>query len=146
MTETPGVQEPLTPQPSPKPAGVEPYKGEEQPQYPPAPPGFDDWEEHSGLPPVAVFDDPGDWVAGHFRAMKTNVGPNKSRMYYLALHPTKEIVGVWGATALDDRMDLLQPKPGDAILIQYLGVAETERGQNPVKVFRVRVKRKAGAP
>ncbi len=139
--------ESLSPQPSPQPAKVEPYKGEEQPEYPPAPQGFEDWEEHSGLPPVASFEQPGDWIAGHFRQMKLNVGPNKSRMYYLALHPTKEIVGVWGATALDDRMDLLAPKPGDAILIQYLGTAPTERGQNPVKVFRVRVKRgKAATP
>ncbi len=143
-------QSPLTPQPAPKPAELKPYiPGEEaggHPEYPPAPPGFDDWEEDSGLPPVAVFDEPGDFVAGHFRAVKADVGKNKSRMYYLALHPTKEIIGVWGSTALDDRMDLMQPKPGDAILIQYLGVQETARGQNPVKVFRVRLKRKAGAP
>jgi hypothetical protein len=74
--------------------------------------------------------------------MQENVGKNKSRMYYLALHPTKEIVGVWGATALDQRMNLLAPNPGDAVLVQYLGVQETQRGENPVKLFRVRVKRK----
>lgn len=141
MTEK-TVPEPLTPQASPKPAEVEPYKGGEQKDYPPAPEGFEEWEEHSGLPPVAVFDDPGDFVAGHYRGLQEKVGPNKSRMYYLALHPTKEVIGVWGSTALDRRMDLIAPVPGDALMIQFLGVEETERGQNPVKVFRVRVKRK----
>lgn len=139
-------QTPLSPQPSPKPAGVEPYKGEQK-HYPPAPEGFEEWEEHTGLPPTAVFEESGDFVAGHYRGMDPSVGPNKSRMYYLALHPTKEIIGVWGATALDKRMDMAAPNPGDAVMIQYLGEEATERGQNPVKVYRVRVKRKvAPAP
>lgn len=134
--------ESLSPQPSPRPANLEPYKPTEEKHYPPAPEGFEDFEEHSGLPPVAVFEEPGDFVAGHYRGMDPEVGPNKSKMYYLALHPTREIVGVWGATALDKRMTLMAPNPGDAVMIQYLGVEETERGQNPVKVFRVRIKRK----
>lgn len=132
----------LHPSPAPRPAAVEPYIGEERGDLPPAPAGFEEWEESSGLPPTASFEEPGDFISGHYRGMQENVGKNKSRMYYLALHPTKEIVGVWGATALDQRMNLLAPNPGDAVLVQYLGVQETQRGENPVKLFRVRVKRK----
>lgn len=139
-------EESLTPQQNPQPAKVEPYKPSEEKHYPPAPEGFEGWEEHSGLPDTAVFDAPGDWIAGHYRGMDQAVGPNKSRMYYLAMHPSKELIGVWGSTALDKRMTLLAPNPGDAVFIQFLGVEETERGQNPVKVFRVKIKRKAEKP
>lgn len=126
-----------------RPAHIKPYVPTEEETLPPVPVGFDQWEEASGLPGTVEFENVGDYVAGHFRTVEENIGPNKSRMYYILRHPEKDLVGIWGSTALNQKMKLLNPQPGDGVLIQYLGEKETERGQNPVKTFRVRIKRKA---
>lgn len=92
----------------------------------------------SGLTPVALMDEPGDYVSGIYGGQIDNVGPNHSRMYRIKLGDNLT-VSVWGSTALDNIMDLSTPKVGGHILIQYLGSKPTSRGLSPVKIFRVLV-------
>lgn len=114
---------------------------EDRADLPPAPAGFDEgFTEATGLPPVVEFEQPGDYVAGWYRGMKDEQGPNKSRIYHLEI-PGQGIVAVWGSTILDSRMNLLNPPFGSVLLIQYLGTVRTQRGLSPAKDFRVRVKR-----
>ena len=103
------------------------------------PPGWegDDVEEApSALTPAADWQEPGNGFVGEYIGMQEQVGPNKSRLYaFKAMDGSA--VSIWGSTALDQRMDFLQPAKGDALLVQYLGDQPTSRGMNPVKTFRV---------
>lgn len=101
------------------------------------PAGWDDAEEApSSLTPAADWQEPGEGFIGEYIGMQMEVGPNKSKLYAFRANDGTA-VSVWGSTALDARMDFLQPAKGDTILIQYLGDQATSRGLNPVKTFKV---------
>ncbi len=104
-----------------------------------------------GLPPSPVFETPGEAIFGLFVGVRDNVGPNNSRVYELMAHKgpdqKPELTAVWGSTALDRMFDSAMPKvqAGDRIGIVYLGERPTKRNQNPVKLFKLLVKRPGAA-
>ncbi len=101
------------------------------------PPGWEDGEEApSNFTPAADWQVPGNGFVGEYLGVQQEVGPNKSRLYAFKA-ADDSAVSIWGSTALDARMDFLQPARGDMILIQYMGDQLTSRGMNPVKTFRV---------
>jgi hypothetical protein len=101
------------------------------------PPGWDDAEEApSSFVPAANWQTPGEGFVGEYLGMQVEIGPNKSRLYAFKA-ADDQAVSIWGTTALDQRMDFLQPVKGDMLLVQYLGDQPTSRGMNPVKTFRV---------
>lgn len=104
------------------------------------PEGFQGGSEVSSFPPTVVFEDPGEFIAGFFNGMKEGVGPNESRMYYIILPHTKEVVAIWGSTILDSKIMHSAVKVGDKILIQRLeDIPSKKKGQSPAKNFRVLV-------
>jgi hypothetical protein len=101
------------------------------------PAGWDDAEEApSSLTPAADWQTPGEGFIGEYIGMQMEVGPNKSKLYAFRAGDGSA-VSIWGSTALDARMDFLQPAKGDTLLVQYLGDQPTSRGLNPVKTFKV---------
>lgn len=101
------------------------------------PAGWDNAEEApSGLTPAADWQEPGEGFIGEFIGMQEGIGPNKSRLYAFRAGDGSA-VSIWGSTALDARMNFIQPAKGDTMLVQYIGTAPTSRGLSPVKMFRV---------
>lgn len=100
-------------------------------------------EEQAGgeLPPMVMWEKPGNTAWGSLVQTELNVGPNKSRVYKLKHPRTGVEIGVWGTTVLDKAIDQLNPQPGDTVGIVYLGDVETSRNQNPAKLFRVLIQR-----
>lgn len=101
----------------------------------------------TGFPPTVKFEKPGDFIGGEFIHLRTDVGPNASRVYELAIagNEGKEAVKVvvWGSTALDRQWDSAYPpvQQGDKVGIVYIGEKATKRNQNPVKLFALKVVR-----
>ena len=98
--------------------------------------------------PVADWDKPGDCIAGTFQRVRTEVGPNNSRIYELNVDIPELLGGrkpfeaaFWGSTQLDDLFDTHEPPvtEGDRVLIIYTGTSPTKRGLNPVKLFTLTV-------
>lgn len=100
----------------------------------------------SGVLPMADFERAGSRVIGAYRATRENIGVNESRIYDFADPETGELFGVWGSTILDQRMDILLPKPGDFLRIIYLGDVITGRAQNPAHNFEVDLRPAALGP
>lgn len=101
------------------------------------PAGWDSAEEApGGFTPAADWQEPGEGFIGEYIGMQEGVGPNKSRLYAFRAGDGSA-VSVWGSTALDTRMNFIQPAKGDTMLIQYTGTQPTSRGLSPVKTFRV---------
>lgn len=100
----------------------------------------------AGFPPSAKFEHKGDAIFGVYIGMRKDVGPNHSRVYELSV-PSKDGEGmtvvVWGSTALDRQFDSAFPpiQTGDKLAIIYIGEKETNRKQNPVKLFVLKVVR-----
>lgn len=111
------------------------------------PDGFENAETLAGFPPSPEWKNPGDTLFGDFIGVKTDVGPNKSRLYEIAAFQGegKDLLGVavWGSAALDRLFDSAYPpiQTGDRIGIIYLGEKPTNRGLNPVKLFALKVLR-----
>lgn len=107
---------------------------------------FTNSETLSGFPPSAKFEKKGDTVFGEFVGLRTEVGPNSSRLYELAV-PKGDgetmTVAVWGSSALDRLFDSAYPpvQQGDRVAVIYLGEKGTRRAQNPVKLFALKIKR-----
>lgn len=100
----------------------------------------------TGFPPTVKFEKPGDFIGGEFVHLRTDVGPNHSRVYELAVPDgnggTFNAI-VWGATALDRQFDSAYPPilQGDKLGIVYIGEKSTKRKQSPVKLFALKVVR-----
>lgn len=92
--------------------------------------------DSGNLVPMAEFKAPGEYVAGWFHERRDNIGPNASRQYHIKIGPD-EIIGIWGCTILDAKMDKAAPARGQSIVIQYLGDVNTSRDQNQAHDFRV---------
>lgn len=98
----------------------------------------------AGFPPSVKFEKPGDFAGGEFIHLREDVGPNHSRVYELAVpdgNGSTFNVVVWGSTALDRQFDSAYPpiQQGDKIGIVYIGEKATQRKQNPVKLFALKV-------
>ncbi len=113
---------------------------------PPEIAGLKEGTQYSVVPseymhPTVEFENPGEYFIGRFDSARPDVGKNKSWMYLFMFDNKetgkRELVGVWGSTALDVKMARANPNKGQSVCIQYLGTAPTARGQNPVKLFRV---------
>jgi len=104
----------------------------------PVPEMFKNAPGSEGFDPVVVFESPGQYVFGKYRGMAQDVGPNRSRLYTIDIG-NGNMASVWGATVLDKHMDKLDPAHGASILIQYLGTGPGKEGQDPPKLYRVRV-------
>jgi len=102
------------------------------------PEGFEGGREVSSFASEVKFNAPGDYVAGFYKGMKEDVGPNHSKLYLIELPGgNKEVVGVWGSTVLDSKMLNASPRVDAKIMIQRLeDIASTGKG-NPPKNFRV---------
>ena len=84
--------------------------------------------------------------------MRSEVGPNTSRLYEIAAETGERdplLISVWGTTVLDRLMDMAFAKgltAGDRVAIVYLGAAKNAKpGQNPPHLFDVRYKHSARA-
>ena len=73
---------------------------------------------------------------GYFQSVETEVGPNKSTIYYFKKYDG-EVVGIWGNTILDSRFKNL--KEGDDVKIVYKGKKKNlinSREYNDFEVYR----------
>lgn len=96
-----------------------------------------DQEAPSSLTPIVDFQKPGDWVAGEYVGTRDDIGPNASRLYDIKVDGNY-FCSIWGCTILDMKMDMLNPKPGQTLLVQYTGTVPTSKvGRSPAKNFRV---------
>lgn len=93
----------------------------------------------SSLTPTVVWEQPGNYVVGEYLGMQEGVGPNTSRLYNLKTDDG-EIVSLWGATVLDNRMDLLSVPKGARLTVIFVGENAPKKGQNPAKIFKVAYK------
>lgn len=101
----------------------------------------------TGFTPLIQFGDlkdwrPGTWTIARFLGVRENVGPNNSAMYdFEVTQDGKEFspASLWGSTIFDNKFKLLAPRTGQWIYMQYLGVTETSRKQNPAKDFMLAI-------
>lgn len=97
---------------------------------------------------VADWREPSDAVAGTFRRVRPDVGPNQSRIYELLVDDPDLLNGrkpfeanFWGSTQLDALFDTHLPvvEGGDKICVIFLGTKATKRALSPVKLFALSV-------
>lgn len=67
-----------------------------------------------------------EFLEGIYLNKETNVGPNKSNIYYIEDLTTKEATQLWGTTILDQRM--MPVKIGQQVKITYKGKGEKGKG------------------
>jgi hypothetical protein len=72
-------------------------------------------------------------IVGIYLAKEENVGSNNSNLYKLEVG--EDVVGVWGSTVLDNKMNLA--KPGDEVKIVYLGKAKNPKTGREYKNYEV---------
>lgn len=105
----------------------------------------------SGFPPSPDWLEPGDTIFGHFIRMRTEIGPNLSRLYEIAAitgpDTPPRTVSIWGTSAIDRLIDSANPalEPGDKISFTFLGDKDTKRGLNPVKLFEIHIADREGS-
>ena len=68
----------------------------------------------------------GDSLEGLLINKETEVGPNKSIIYYIERLTDHEITQIWGTTILDQKM--IPVKIGQQVLITYKGLGEKGTG------------------
>jgi hypothetical protein len=68
----------------------------------------------------------GEKVEGLYINKETEVGTNKSNIYYIERLSDNEVVQLWGTTILDQRM--IPVKIGQQVLITYKGLGEKGKG------------------
>ena len=68
----------------------------------------------------------GESVEGLLINKETDVGANKSIIYYIEKLSNNEVVQLWGTTILDHRM--VPVKIGQQVLITYKGLGEKGKG------------------
>lgn len=79
----------------------------------------------------------GDSVEGLLLAKRKDVGVNKSMLYHL--QTGEGIVGVWGSTVLDSRLQLVDV--GMNLRITFKGKEKNSKNQD-VKIFKVEKERR----
>jgi hypothetical protein len=83
----------------------------------------------------------GDSIEGVYLSRKDDVGLNKKKIYILRT-AEGELVGVWGSTVLDARMEPV--RPGQTVGIEYLGSKKPKSGGKNYHDFYVGVDTAAG--
>jgi len=68
----------------------------------------------------------GDFVEGLYINKETNVGQNKSNIYYIEKLEDHDVVQIWGTTILDQRMTPV--RVGQQVKITYKGLGEKGKG------------------
>ena len=106
--------------------------------------GIFEKEAPTGFPDQIDFKkEIGRWCIAKYLKTRSDIGPNNSNMYDLEVYDptskTTKVVGLWGSTILDTKMDQLNPKSGQYLYIQYIGSRTTSRNQSPAKDYRVAV-------
>lgn len=91
-------------------------------------------------PQVWKPENEGDFVEGFLVDVKSDIGPNKSKLYTIE-KPDNKFESVWGSKVLDERMSLISI--GQKVRITYNGLGEAKSGANPPKLFKVEVDREA---
>lgn len=81
-------------------------------------------------------------IQGKYILMKTNVGPNNSKMYMLEVEGKGQI-GVWGSTVLDGKFE--QIPRGSEVKIESLGKTKSEKTGREFDNYKVMFKPVAGA-
>ncbi len=71
------------------------------------------------LPETWKPENEGDFIEGIYAKRKTQVGANKSNLYYIEVDGV--LKAVWGSQVLDDKMDDPKIVIGDKIRITYEG-------------------------
>lgn len=105
---------------------------------------FPRMREVKSILPMLRFTQKGQVVEAVYLGTKTEVGPNKSNVHAFSVQGVD--CGIWGCEVLDAKIILLQPKPGDRLLIYYDGLLEAKPGQNPAKNIRLFVPDDVPAP
>jgi len=77
----------------------------------------------------------GETLEGLYINKESNVGPNKSNIYYFEKLEDHESIQVWGTTILDQRM--MPVKIGQQVLITYKGLGEKGKGKNAPHIWKV---------
>jgi len=86
-------------------------------------------------PSIWSYEKDGDFVEGILLKKESEIGENKSWMYYI--ETSTGLKNVWGSTILDSRMAFV--KVGSKLKITYNGLGEAKAGRNAPKIFKVEV-------
>lgn len=73
-------------------------------------------------------------IEGLLLEVRTNVGPNNSKMYMIK-KMNDEVVGVWGGTVLDTRFSQIQI--GEEVKVVYLGLEKSPKTGRQYHAFDV---------
>ena len=92
----------------------------------------------TGFSPTVKWVNPGNFVAGVFESIESDVGPNKAKLYNFEAKGKK--FGVWGTTVLDRAFATGMIKPGYLVCITYLGGIPTDF--QDAKMFNIQVVKK----
>lgn len=96
----------------------------------------------TGFNPSAVWNNPGDFVAGIYTGKEEKVGPNGAKLYNFETKAGKPF-SVWGCTVLDRAFDLSEKSgliaPGRVVMIMFVGTTPSKFEANPVKLFQIGV-------
>lgn len=76
-------------------------------------------------------------VIGTLIGRQSNVGPNNSMKYNLQ-QESGEVIGVWGSTVLDTKLE--QVANGTEVKITFLGKRDSKGGRGQYKDFKVEMK------
>lgn len=94
----------------------------------------DEWIEAGGQTGEMWDPEATKEVMGVLKSIKSDVGPNNSKIYVLQEDGKDETTGVWGSTVLDTRME--EVPVNSIVKIEYLGRVKGKSPQ-PYKDFKV---------
>ena len=80
------------------------------------------------------YEKAGDFIAGIYLGMRTEVGENKANLY--SLRTDKGVISIWGSTVLDTKLPFINEN--DDIKIVYLG-EKTGNGSRKYKDFKIQI-------
>ena len=97
---------------------------------------------NSGFNPSAVWNSPGDFVAGVYTGKEERVGPNGAALYNFEASNGKPF-SVWGTSVLDRTFAIAEKsgliKPGRVVMIMFSGTTPSKFAENPTKLFQIGV-------
>lgn len=99
-----------------------------------------DWQEVGTSGGESITWDKKGTLIGVYRRHKTNVGPNESNVYELAVQDNGEeqLYSVWGSSVLDSKF--AQIDIGSMVKIEALGEAKSPKTGRTYNDFRISVK------
>lgn len=93
-----------------------------------------DWTEAGQAGDSWKPENEGDTIQGTLKAVKTDVGINKSNVYVIQTEDAEDPMSVWGSTVLDTKFQEIPV--GSEVKIEYLGTVKG-KGPKPYKDFKV---------